>query len=298
MCVRRFYLRRVLRIWPVYFTCLALGLCLPPLFKHAYFSPKAFDCGFSNVLWHALLFPNLARSENPICFQSWSIGVEEQFYLMWPWVFIYFCRSWRGLLAFVLVLVAALLYLRASHVFLPNQFTHWLNQLFGRTRFDNMALGGLPGWAFYRRTLPRSLVAALAVWLTTAALCLQGISFPCGLEHVAYSVYYVVEFTNAKSVLEVGPLRYLGQISYGSYMYHVIVVYCVLNVIRHVFGQLPSGSLPFEAFACAGAVVGSVGLAAVSYHCLEKPFLELKSRFAAESIRGPHGEARTPPQAK
>jgi len=41
-----------------------------------------------------------------------------------------------------------------------------------------------------------------------------------------------------------------------------------------------------------------VGLAAVSYHCLEKPFLELKSRFAAESIRGPHGEARTPPQAK
>ena len=301
VCVRRFYLRRVLRIWPVYYTCLALGLFLPPMLKHAYFSPEPLDCRFPNILWHALLFPNVARTENPICFQSWSIGVEEQFYLMWPWVFICFCRSWRGLLAFVLVLTAALLCCRASHVVWPNHFTDGLNQFFGRTRFDNMAIGGLAGWAFYRRALPRSVLAALATWLTTAALRLQGVSFPFGMEHVAYSVlfaisiYYVVVFTTAKSFLESWPFRYLGQISYGMYMYHVIAIYCVLNAIRHGFGELPTDSLQFEVLAYSGAVIVSVGLAVVSYHCLEKPFLDLKSYLGAVSSAAERGPARRVP---
>ena len=88
--LKDFYLRRILRIWPLYFFILILGFFVFPYFSFfdiPYFTDHFKEDYFWNLVFYVLIFPNLAFSifnAVPLIGQSWSIGVEEQFYILWP----------------------------------------------------------------------------------------------------------------------------------------------------------------------------------------------------------------------
>ena len=91
IAIGKLYLRRAFRIWPLYYLIFILGFFVLPYFdvfavpgQDVFFQPNF----WGNLTLYALFMPNLAFSiyttAVPNIGQSWSIGVEEQFYLVWP----------------------------------------------------------------------------------------------------------------------------------------------------------------------------------------------------------------------
>lgn len=281
--IRSFYFRRILRIWPVYYCCLLIGLCVPPFLQELSFPPPLFEMSANNLLWHGILFPNLAQSENPLCFQSWSIGVEEQFYLVWPWLFVYFCRTSKQMVATVACIVAAAMLCRFAHVVWPTPELHWLNATLARSRFDNMALGALFALAFHKNALPRAVWIAVVFWAIVVVLRLNLVRFPFGSDNLVYSllfgfaIYYVSLLCGDRNLLEWTPLRFLGRISYGVYMYHVVAIYAVVNSMRRYAHEWPQDSVSSEVVTYASSVALTVALAVISYYGMEKRCLSWKS---------------------
>jgi peptidoglycan/LPS O-acetylase OafA/YrhL len=299
--VRRFYLRRVCRIWPLYFLVVGFGLVfyrlvLPWAGIHYRID---YDWRLAAVLYLAFL-PNLMNSLysvggilNPL----WSIGIEEQFYLTWAPLVRRFRRHLPRLFTAVLVVSFALFLAAAAGLFGHGIWKKFVDQL----EFHYMAAGGLAAWAWRRHpdrllgALPfrsRAVQAVLLLllveyyfvgripWHETGEELLQLVLYPWLLLNVA---------VNPRSLIHIGSGRFsawperLGGISYGIYMLHMPVVYAVSQLFRATHwwqGRPVIYTLVFYLLVCAGTVI----VAAASFRWFETPFLRLKDRaFAAPS---------------
>ena len=108
--ISRFYLRRIFRIWPLYFLVVLLGLYVLPHVGDWFFvsqqSPNLDARWWALDLPYLLVLPNVSNGLMlgefpPNIGQAWSIGVEEQFYLFWPWLFLAFRKRLVWLFVFI-----------------------------------------------------------------------------------------------------------------------------------------------------------------------------------------------------
>ncbi|HEV8238160.1 MAG TPA: acyltransferase [Thermoanaerobaculia bacterium] len=302
--VRRFYLRRVCRIWPLYFAVVAGGLVfyrlLLPRLGIEY--PVAYSLSTA-LLLYTLFLPNLMNSLyrvggilNPL----WSIGLEEQFYLAWAPLLKKVRDRLPALCALVLAGSFALFLLNEADV-LGGGRAHYF---FAQLKFHFMAVGGLWAWAVYRhrdRLLALPLFRGRAVRLALLALLVEHY-FVGRLARQAVVAEVLQLLLYGWLIVEVGvnPRRlvrlanpvceYLGRISYGIYMLHMPVVYAAAELFRRTrWWQGASGAdeaLYLAAFY-AIAVGGTIAAAAASYHWFEQPFLRLKERFGGTPIATP-----------
>ena len=279
--VRSFYLRRILRIWPLYF--FFIGVALVPAFDPDGEFTARYVVAFlllagnwSIVAWgwpgHSIV--------NPL----WTISIEEQFYLLWPPVVRALSRENLVRVAMAMLVFACLA--RIVLVFLqggPNSV--WCNTL---ARLDPIALGILAA-ALLRGRLPAlgwiaragmliTGVAALALvanfWKIHAPDTLEWIPTLVGFPVVAASCLMILLSILGISAPLPGSLLYLGKISYGLYVYHALGNLLSLRLIPVRTDFLQLAMRPLAAFAI------TVALASLSYAVLEKPFLRLKDRFA------------------
>ena len=103
---KKFFLRRIFRIWPLYYLIVIIGFILIPFLAHTFslfekipyyyhliLEPKNYS--LNAVLLYLLFLPNIALSHFrvPGCSQAWSVGVEEQFYILWPLLIYVFARK-------------------------------------------------------------------------------------------------------------------------------------------------------------------------------------------------------------
>jgi peptidoglycan/LPS O-acetylase OafA/YrhL len=293
-----FYLKRLLRIWPLYYLVVALGLfVLPhvpalivPRFAEAYAqAPAVLPALFLSFL------PNMALAVygfTPYLVQTWSIGVEEQFYLIWPLVLLYAPRPLRAMLATVGVYIGAFVLVRlalAAGAYLPDTLTLFLSKLLSfikLTRLDCMAIGGVGAYLLFtgRRTLLALLyhpVTEGLAWGLAAVLIAKGVAFKA-IFHEIYAVLFLVIILNVASnpgilttqVLENRMMRYLGQISYGLYMYHFIVVGVVLAALRNYLPGQPRWLADLGIYALT--LLGTVAVSAVSFHAFENKIIRLR----------------------
>jgi peptidoglycan/LPS O-acetylase OafA/YrhL len=299
--VRKFYARRLLRIWPLYFWLVFLGFVALPLFERA----VGFDGyqSLNNVTLHQyiskliayiIFLPHLSALSGGFVTgisHLWSIGVEEYFYLMWPVLVKGFKRHLLTLLIGVIVFkIAAIV---AFFLVSPNPLVaNWFKELLGLVvyfRFENMAVGGLGAYLlFYKREAILPVIFHPVVEKATLVLMLGNIFVFTGDQgpHVNQfvSVVHILLILNVAAnqrstlKLENPVFNLLGQLSYGIYMYHVLVIYIVLAAFANTsFGQ--SDSFAFNIVLLILVVSITIGLAYISYQRLEKPFLRLKNRF-------------------
>ncbi|MFD2718605.1 acyltransferase family protein [Hymenobacter monticola] len=233
VAVGRFYRRRALRIWPLYYAVVLLALLVLP--HVAYLRTHDFSAHITQLpgkaLLHALLLPNVAlvlHGGIPFLSQAWSIGTEEQFYLLWPWVLR---QAGRHVLpavggVFLLLLWAQRGVVLAFHAAQPAP-APWLTFAFNFLyyfRLDCLVLGAMPAvLLFQRRTaVLRGLMAPATQWLCLAAvagLLVWGRPFP--LHEEVYAALFAVLILNLAAAdkpvisLEAGWLNYLGKLSYG-----------------------------------------------------------------------------------
>ncbi len=280
-----FYIRRILRIWPLYFAMIGAGwFC-------GLFSPSH----HLSLAWGAslmLLFTNwytVGHGYPPgFLFPLWSISLEEQFYLVWPGLARYL--SPRGLFA-IATLLMTISYLTLALLLHQRQTVDpaiWVNSLI---QFQFFGLGTMTAIVVRGRVpnLPTALRAALFV---AGLLCLRAaqaavfVNDPGRAHDFAHMApRYLIALLGClcffASLLQVKagawqrPLIYLGKISYGLYVFHVLW----LGVARDLLERWVSNPMALQTAAMALALPGTVLTAMLSYRYLESPFLRFKKRF-------------------
>jgi peptidoglycan/LPS O-acetylase OafA/YrhL len=277
--LRRFYLRRILRIWPLYFLLIAVGVVLAHTMAKQSL-PWYYIAGYLLFVgnWVHAVF---GRPES-ICSPLWTVSIEEQFYLIWPLLMKMLRR--RGMIVaaivtFLLAIVSRVGFMLAGS---SGGFIYYGSV----SRCDSLALGIL--LALFADRLPRLtrsvrwllLAVGLLGWVASSAW-LNEQPGPVDIRMVlgrlivslaAGAILYACLHSHSKLVRGEWVVR-LGKISYGLYMLHLTAILIVLTLFRPVWGWqlLAAKALGF---------VMTVVLAMASYRWVESPFLHLKDKFA------------------
>jgi peptidoglycan/LPS O-acetylase OafA/YrhL len=294
--VGNFYLRRIFRIWPLYYFLFIIGFFVLPNFAWFQVPDQSdlFEPNFWGNFWMYLcILPNLALSvfgeAVPNIGQSWSIGVEEQFYLVWPLLIRFFKKPIYPIVIvtgfFLIVKVAVLI---ALHSHSP-EWLIILKKFLAMSKIECMTIGGLGAWVLYFKK-DKILNLIYSRWVQI--LSILGIPFllyftPKLIQdgiHVVYSFLFLVIIMNVatgpRSILKLEnkPLAFLGRISYGLYMYHLIAITFVVHAYVHFYGV--EVYTTWHGFAIyAASTVLTILLSWISYELLELRFIKMKPRF-------------------
>ena len=240
---------------------------------------------------------------------TWSIGVEEQFYLMWPWLvmsnnpkrLLKIAGSVLGLLAIWFLyerFVARPAYLGEASQGSPFALLAFFLAQF---RIGCMAIGGVGAWLLFSRHRMLEFVfrrnVQLAVY-SALALCIAFSIRPTGFNYEFYALFFCFMLLNlagnpASLVKLDNPVtRFMGDISYGLYMYHPLLITLSMNSLLLLWPGLPvrgeTADPAFMVLLYVASFALTTGVAWLSYTYFEKPFLSLKDRFAVvASSRSP-----------
>jgi peptidoglycan/LPS O-acetylase OafA/YrhL len=298
VAIKKFYLRRVLRIWPLYYIIIAADKYLFPnlpfifLEGSVYYMYAHFDA-FSFTMWFTF-FANLAKMHLILPLHQsmhlWSVSMEEQFYAVWPWLF-----RRRGIFLPVVSCILVF-FLGMRYVFYPLFYFEGLDRYLEFLRFDCMALGGLFAYLFKYSNI--KLIAYLKKPIVIAPLVALATMATFVPNPHAFNNYYepVLTWVYGLMILAVAlqpeclpglkhkALRYLGKISYGIYMYNVPVVFVGYQILqkfgRGNFTWLNEHPFLGILFMFVFTNVVGIGIAAFSYKYIESWFLGLKGKFA------------------
>lgn len=290
--MRGFYVRRVLRIWPLYFVGLILACAVASV-------PGEDHTAYRWTVWAALFAGNWfivfhGLFANPLV-PLWSISIEEQFYAVVPWVAHLFGR--KAQIAFALMTAVcsfAVLAVLAGQT-VPDSSV-WFNSLVQFLNFSAGILlclalrGRMPGYSLLERGL--LLFGCAACYIVAVFGC--GIRFagthpPDALRLIlGYTlastgcVLCLLAFLGIKDAWLSPILVYLGKISYGLYVFHVLAIWLVERGAQtwHLHG----GKLPLPMLMALSLAL-TILFAVSSYRFLEAPFLRYKRKFEVVRAR-------------
>jgi peptidoglycan/LPS O-acetylase OafA/YrhL len=293
--LRNFYARRALRLFPIYFIFIAVVLLIDRgSGEHSWWLTMAYLLYGSNMVRFFLPgFRSIGMIETG---HLWSLAVEEQFYMVWPWMVI-LLASRRRILRACLYGCAAALILRLALVHLP--FASYLFiYLELPTRADALLMGAAlamlvrdPGF-MARVSLPVVRIAGAAAAMGFLCMSLRLHSFFFGLAPIdTWGMSLTALASSCVLLLALQPqswtnrmlshrvLRFYGRYSYGIYLFHLAPAkYLVRFVLPYISAQIRSGLLAGIVYL-AVVLAGSTGLAVLSFHFIEEPFLKMKRRF-------------------
>jgi peptidoglycan/LPS O-acetylase OafA/YrhL len=285
--LRSFYIRRGLRTWPIYYLLIAVIAISNPLLKHScVWSRLPFVLTYTQTFGR--FWPATAEPFNVSLLHTWSLAIEEQFYLFWPALVLLAGRRPLPLLALVC----------ASGAVLARSRGIWWDIF---TRCDGLALGALLAWcrleatpAVNRGWAARGFLGAVRPAALAAVCVLGALGLRFGLApHEALEVYPgttilafnlvwlgVIELVlthaggTATALLRLRPLQRLGQISYGLYLYHFPILGLFLAVARDLGVRGKAYEVKFL------SIVVAITVAAISWRYFERPLLALKRKHA------------------
>ncbi len=287
--ILKFYARRGLRIWPLYavfcFMMVSLGQY----------------CGITRFFsWRTIgLFTftdNIAASFRgynlfPYSDHLWTISFEEQFYVFIPLLLLFIFKSSRMRMVLTLSILAVIFFLtRAVMIWL--KAPHPAIWVLPATHFESILLGmvvGLGGFDFLFSRIPKIgiLAAGLLIgWLATQVGSIATINWTLMMVYALIGLstsmilYCVVCAGTSRWILWLTfrPIVFLGKVSYGLYVYHLLGLGLGRMAVRHL--GFPSKYPLWEPLGIfALSLLITIGIASMSYLLLEKPFLKYKKRF-------------------
>lgn len=295
-----FYVRRILRIFPLYYLVLTTILLVASVIKPlAIVTPLPADRKLYFLYLTNWLFLWKGRWQANMIGHFWSLAVEEQFYLVWPLCVLVFSRGRLIKVAVFLSLLAPLIRL------------YWISQtgpgpaiaLATVTRMDSLLWGAVAAILYLNthvRRHPRLPVlvgcAALAIFAVgllpfgfdsdRAAAFYQGSGYSLLAVGFSSLVLYAATTDQSRNLLQSifrnRILTNFGRYSYGMYVYHVPVIF-VFQAVLVAFVPAPLVQSAWFAYSALGCFVGlNFVIAKVSYEEFESHFLSLKKYFVAK----------------
>jgi peptidoglycan/LPS O-acetylase OafA/YrhL len=298
--LKNFYIRRILKIWPLYYLIVLVGFFVLPhldTFFSVSYSPWKNGPLFKYALSALLFLPagavGLLGGKFPTIGATWTVRVEEAFYLFWP---VLLKRSKNYVRVMVIIIIAVMLarYGFAAialvchyRLLVPGAVkTIWLD--LNDYRFSCMAFGALGAYfvvsdnkkilnVLFRKDL-QWLVYVVAALLLLIYRKHESLLYEPSSALFAIMIMNLAANPNTVIKLDYKPLNYLGKISYGIYLYNPIMRILGLELTEKLFGDVIGwqANLLFYTLSVAFTIVVS----AISYEFFEKYFLRMKGRFA------------------
>lgn len=302
---KKFFLRRIFRIWPLYYLIVFIGFILIPFLAHNFeifekvpyyydliSNPKNYS--FNAVLLYILILPNIALSYDFLiagCSQAWSIGVEEQFYILWPLLVFVFSRR-----IIVWVFTILLLFFIFSYAFIQPDSFHLLSKdatfaemllpriyaLIKIFPFEFMTIGAIGGYlyAYYKEKIEefsksKFLYLIVLGFVFFLLFFLLDFVYFQGLT-LGFLFLFLILITISEEnsiVFRNKPLSYLGKISYGIYMYHPFVMFLVFPFANSYFKDC---LLEYNLFVYFFVFSITILLSHLSYKYFESVFIKIK----------------------
>ncbi len=220
--IPKFYMRRILRIWPLYYVYMILAIGAVVLLNSDMNDSVWYYTFFSGNISHALgigLIP---------LFHYWSLGVEEQYYMWYPWVVKY--NKERVLKVVISLCVIWFGLKMGSYIFWGKGLAY---KIFSITRFDCMMIGAIGAILYYKKAtwfvrLCANRVVVILAWVLffTSGLYAQYIPAPIRAEYISVvSLMVIMAGLVSKPLLENRVMNYLGKISYGIYVIHPLLIF-------------------------------------------------------------------------
>ncbi|MBK0379018.1 acyltransferase family protein [Mucilaginibacter segetis] len=286
--LKDFYIRRILRIWPLYFLIVIVGFFVYP------------RGASKEALWLSVFFmPNLAFCLQmlPSIFDPiWSIGTEEQFYIFHPHIFR--IKKPENILYALVGITLALITINiiVRSIQNHNQFLSDLSLFLYYARFHNMMVGAIVAVLYYNTKHPSfkfKLQSAfelmfnkyvqiviwicfiLFVYLYTLSEIPQGDIVISVL--AALIIVNLCETSSSIFSLNNSKLKYCGKISYGIYLLHKYPLYLMLYIAQTYLSSV--GLFWQNLFIYVATLIAVIALASLSYYGFERYFLRFKSRF-------------------
>lgn len=263
-----FYRRRILRIWPLYYAMLGVCSLLALIVGGQAFT--GLQTAAPALLTFTFNFALLGAAP-AILLPLWSVAMEEQFYAVWPLLVRRVSVPRLALIVITAELaLTALLYARGNPA----------TRLLAGSRYDLLAYGALAAYGVRQQHrligLAQSALVRVMVVGSFTLLIVVGHGSMTFWPMFVYdrfvgilSALLIVNIVGGWGVVENRVTRRLGNISYGIYVLHPLIIYALIGIgLRH------------EALYI-GALAGTIAIATVSYRFYESPFLRLKARFAA-----------------
>ena len=277
--IKHFYLRRIFRIWPLYYLVLLYGIfILPHVFK---------EFTFSGSLFYKLAFLNNFDMQPSNIGIAWSVAVEEQFYLFWPLVFILLGNK-KLILFCCLSVFSYSIFFNLTDTS-PVYYFHTFSNL-------NYLMSGCIGAFFYFKYMKRPwlnhfikplflyFAILFAVVLPVSEGFFWNISHPlCFLLLPVIYLYLVVYLVHREDNNPISVFSLMGKYTYGMYLYHPTI----LILIKIFFDFLMWGyNSPMQNFILSiVALAISIGISILSYEYFEKHILKLKRKFSSVETR-------------
>lgn len=291
IAIGAFYMRRILRIWPLYFVVVFIGFIIYPWFKMHFGQTVFHETAHPWYFFFFLVnFNNLYHgSQTPTLTLLWSVSVEEQFYLIWPLLVAIVPMKRLGWL-FGGVLSASLIF-RLLHMHDSLVLDSHTLSLIG-----DMALGGMTAWLCFRNDKLTNHVASWPQWgiglgYFVGIILIAEHSWLCQMvpSYVVFDrlilacffAFVLLEQNYARnSFTKMSKLRFLtywGTYTYGLYCLHYLALLAAYQIM-HRFGL---NNTPVGVVLGENAVGLLLALATswLSFTFYEKPFLKLKNRF-------------------
>ena len=285
--VKSFYIRRILRIWPLYFFFILLIFPFEIVTSEiplAYYGMLAVFVGN----WYPFFFGEVESVTGHL----WTISVEEQFYLIWPVLLV--CTRPRAFLVLMVGLFAASTVYRS--VLIEGSYAAAVSVHSNTfTRMDCFALGSILACCVHWNLISTNSVIRVTLLAICAFLYLIIGWIYSDVLHVSTAwVYLIGSIASVLVVLVVGvspssnktsyvqnAWSYLGKISYGLYMWHVPASWIVAASLAS--WRLDLGNAMLVGFVLTALL--TYLMAMTSYSLLEKPFLRMKQRFTLVESR-------------
>lgn len=297
--VLNFYTRRALRIWPIYYLIIFLLLFLFPfIIRFEYFAKPNWD-SFSNnmptLFIYLFMMPNLVSFGILGIGEGYhlaSIGTEEQFYILWPWIVKLFKNIVTPLLL-ILVIIPLLPHFCdyfAAHFFTSDEngflFLKQTKEFFMYFKINCMALGGLFAFIYYKNITALltiiynkfiqgcALVVGFSGWLSGFHLPYFNDEFYALL----FAIIILNTATNPQKLLSFNysMTNYFGKISYGIFVYHWVVIYLIMDWIMPLKGN----AILYNILLYTGSSIATWLVSHLSFFYFEQWFLKFKDRFA------------------
>lgn len=290
--IPQFYLRRILRIWPLYFLMVIIGFVIFPAIKIFFGETinETHTVGYYIFFISNFQMVKMGFADSSILNVLWSVGIEEQFYLVWP-IILFIIPAKRIPVIFSLLIFATIIF---RYFNLENKDVMYYHTF---AVFSDMVVGGIAAYFSFQskkfldfiRQMPKAsiiLIYVVMVLLIAFRYIIFSTSISVVFERLILSLFFafiIIEQNFASfSFYKISRSKFLsrwGNYTYGLYCLHTVALLLTHSIVSEKILKLNNQWVIMGIDFSLGLVL-SMGLAYISYTYFETPFLKLKNKFA------------------